>query len=422
MAIEVESGSAKLFPGIEAPDETHTLTIIRLKSLPTSEMVTSITLVPAASQPAGATLAHVVFQNDVIAQPTPELTLRYFCRFEPLCYDTMDAAARGFRADHAETLLRETQFNEARAAVEEAVARGEKPESALTCENDSLDEMFGDGNESCQCFGCTYEPPKREWPSATEFSHPAPPLPTHVQFAIAPRFKDSYVSGSEWRHEIVARYTLPASQEIEDKHAQDVRTQADYTARMTAFDPATCVVPAWYADDSAASYLAQMIERAATHVHIESPHVRDFAASLVPRPRRAFLYRSMEEALACVFRDAYNQGGSEAWHESGGARFDPASESTFSERACMHPGCNGRADALFRIKEEKRPDGSEYEGTAEATRIAGGHRLFCAKHAQRGNQHAEDRDENYDLVWKRADVALAQRPQGHTVRTVILGA
>ena len=88
----------------------------------------------------------------------------------------------------------------------------------------------------------------------------------------------------------------------------------------------------------------------------------------------------------------------------------------------MHHGCNGRADALFRIKEEKRPDGSEYEGTAEATRIAGGHRLFCAKHAQRGNQHAEDRDENYDLVWKRADVALAQRPQGHTVRTVILGA
>jgi hypothetical protein len=370
---------------------------VNLKPLLRAHRVNCITLVPASADIAarcpGATVAHVVLARDVLAPGEQHTQLESaVCTRRPLSFDTMEEAATRFMVEHAaahhEKTARKAAFEEFKAAVE----RGEKPQEALYCRNNSDDEMFGDGDVTCACFACTYDYEAEEaaWPRAAEFAHPAPALPSHVQLVLVPRFKQSRASGNEWRHHVCALHTLPQEDVV-------VAMSVEKRDEMRAYGVDTSVHDA---------------EIAAT-----------LAPVAAPRPRRALLYRSMAEALACVYRDAeaLDMRESGAWGMGPEpVRFDPTAQATFSERACMQPGCNKRCDALFKVLAECRPeDGSLYEGTA--TRHTGAHRVFCSEHAQRGDQHAEDHDANYALVWQRDGVTLVQREQGHTVRTIIMG-
>lgn len=184
-------------------------------------------------------------------------------------------------------------------------------------------------------------------------------LPPYVEIGVAVRLKDSDLSGSEWRTSVQARYIhAHAIVEKPEKFSFDHVSQ-DFLDKVNG----TPVVQA-----------------------------------------RTLVYSTMTQALTSALRDIEAAQG--PWYKQPEyADFSPSDASTFDWKPCMQHGCNKRCDVLYAIKREYQDNGEEY-GDSDPERPNGGHRLFCCRHAERGDCSREDCDKNYERVWAREGVEL----------------
>lgn len=349
----------------------------RLANLRESRAVSEVTFMPGVDADGkSCTLVHFVLGEDVVRERTvPRLdSVKIIflhdrvvsCFKSKFSYETVDEAIARFYSDFCADAESESLWETVRDEIRAARERGEPTTYTLECENDSTDEMFGDGNEDCRCINCKFDEIReaRCAPSSSGVPRIAPSsaVPSYIQMRVVPRFKQSRVSGNQWRTSIAVTHSVVSAEFIEE-HREEIK------------------------------------------LAIEND---------VPLAKRCFFaYATIQDALLRAGGDIERQIDNDML-AADSESFDPSDETTFAHRACMQLGCNAPCDVLLRVTKMFNDDSSErawYDG--------GAYRLFCGEHMQRGEGYYEDVDEYYERAWARAGAALPEpRPQGHTTTLV----
>ena len=362
--------------------------------------VHSLTLRPG-TLPDGseATFVHFTLGDDVLKKTLEPYVLKEWTSGEPratLCedaggaysFDSAGATLLGHywaRADREE--WRTTLLERARAAV----ARGEQPEVALECtfDEEEFEGMHSHEDEmaarrACNCLTCVSRPldygalANGREPMRAHRAAPSPAVPHYVHYQVVPRVKDSHLSGTEWRTSASVRYSPLERAALKSEIAATLNEWA---------------LVEWHCAKNRGSLAAEPVPLSADEACANAFPIVE---------RRCLVYRSAEEAHACMWNDVSRIYDAEygLWAsreaEARRSEFDPARPETFEWRSCMQPGCNRPCDHLYALRKQFRVNGD----TISPDNRRGAHRLFCGRHCKRGDQDYEDCDANYERVWQ----------------------